>query len=58
MSMPLEQAAIVTCTSCEAELRHCHGTAIVVEGGAYVCSDDPNCTLEIAEHWYVARDES
>ena len=49
---------MITCTSCDEDLRHCHGTAVIVDGGTHVCSDDPDCTLELAEHWYVALDEN
>lgn len=48
---------MVACTSCEEELQHCHGTAMVIDEATHVCSDDPDCALEIAEHWFVARDE-
>jgi hypothetical protein len=58
MSMPLEQATIIKCASCEEELRHCHGTAIIVDGATHVCSDDPDCTLEVGEHWFVSLDEN
>jgi hypothetical protein len=57
MSLPLEQTSMVACTSCEEELQHCHGTAMVIDEATHVCSDDPDCALEIAEHWFVARDE-
>ena len=57
MSMPLEEAAIVTCASCEEDLRHCHGIAIMLDDATHVCSDDPDCTLEMAEHWFVSLDE-
>jgi hypothetical protein len=43
------------CSSCESNLRHCHGTALV-SGGVHVCSDNPDCTLSVDEHWFVAVD--
>jgi hypothetical protein len=57
MSMPLQQAPIVSCSSCKEELQHCHGTAVLLDGVTHVCSEDPDCTLEVAEHWFVALDE-
>ena len=57
MSMPQERISLITCTSCEQELQHCHGTSIMIDESTYVCSDDPDCTLEVAEHWFVIVDE-
>jgi hypothetical protein len=56
MSMPLERAAMTTCAGCDEQLQHCHGTAIILEGTMHVCSDDPDCTLDVAEHWFVSLD--
>jgi hypothetical protein len=56
MSMPREQEAIAACSSCDADLQHCHGTAIVLDDATHVCSDDPDCTLEMTEHWFVSLD--
>jgi hypothetical protein len=28
------------------------------DSGAHVCSDDPDCILDISEHWFVAFDEN
>jgi hypothetical protein len=53
MSMPQERAILLTCVSCDEDLQHCHGTAII-DGGTHVCSDDPDCILEVAEHWFVS----
>jgi hypothetical protein len=55
MSMPLQQEPRTMCSSCESNLRHCHGTALV-SGGVHVCSDNPDCTLSVDEHWFVAVD--
>jgi hypothetical protein len=57
MSLPLREEQLIACTSCLEDLQHCHGTAIVNVDGAHVCSDEPQCTLAIDEHWYVALDE-
>jgi hypothetical protein len=57
MSMPLQKESPATCTSCESDLQHCHGTALV-SGGSHVCSDDPDCALSVEEHWFVALDEN
>jgi hypothetical protein len=57
MSLPFEHVAIVECASCDEELQHCHGTAIMIDGATHACSDDPDCTLEAAEHWFVSMDE-
>jgi len=56
MSMPLSQELRIACPSCANDLRHCHGTALAGDG-AHVCSDDPECTLSVDEHWFVALDE-
>jgi hypothetical protein len=39
---------------CDDNLLHCHGTAIVDATGSHVCSDDPDCTLSINEHWFMS----
>jgi hypothetical protein len=54
MSMPLEQSTMITCAECDDQLQHCHGTAIMLEGATHVCSDDPECTLDLAEHWFIS----
>lgn len=56
MSYPLLQPHI-TCASGDAEIEHCHGTALVRDDGPHACSDDPDCAFEIDQHWFVARDE-
>jgi hypothetical protein len=55
--MPLERAAVITCAGCDEQLQHCHGTAVIIDETTHVCSDDPDCTLEVAEHWFVSLDE-
>jgi hypothetical protein len=57
MSLPLYSIPEMVCTSCDKDLSHCHGTALVSADGAHVCSDDPQCTLAIDEHWFVALDD-
>jgi hypothetical protein len=57
MSSTRELESGTNCLLCEKDLRHCHGTAIMDDHGAHVCSDDPDCTLDISEHWFVAFDE-
>jgi hypothetical protein len=37
---------------CDDNLLHCHGTAIVIDDATHVCSDDPDCTLSVNEHWF------
>jgi hypothetical protein len=39
------------------DLQHCHGTALVSDGN-YVCSDDPDCTLSVDEHWFISVNEN
>ncbi len=53
MSMPLEQELTSSCLDCAKGLRHCHGTALVSRG-THVCSDDPDCTLNANEHWFIS----
>ena len=53
MSMPLESEEPAPCTWCEKSLQHCHGTAIV-DDVSHVCSDDPDCTLGVDEHWFIS----
>jgi len=48
MSVLIEEISI--CTECEADLEHCHGTAIVHFDGSHDCSEDPECRLEIESH--------
>jgi hypothetical protein len=57
MSMPLQKELRLTCSLCESDLRHCHGTALVSDG-ACICSDDPNCSLSADEHWFISLDEN
>jgi hypothetical protein len=54
MSLPQQRTPYVTCASCDADLAHCHGTAIMIDDDAHVCSDDPDCTLSVDEHWFVS----
>jgi hypothetical protein len=57
MSLPLHSLSHIVCTFCDEDLAHCHGTALVSIDESYVCSEDPECTLRIDEHWFVAFDE-
>ena len=57
MALPLQIEQQSECRSCELDLRHCHGTALVGSDETYVCTDDPDCTLCVDEHWYVTFDE-
>ncbi|HEY5438438.1 MAG TPA: hypothetical protein VIJ99_06035 [Acidimicrobiales bacterium] len=53
MSLPtLDTSNGVDCTSCDDNLLHCHGTWIADANGSSVCSDDPDCTLNVDEHWF------
>jgi hypothetical protein len=54
MALPLEKMQFTTCTACVMDYQHCHGTALVTDESTYVCSDDPDCTLAIDEHWFVS----
>jgi hypothetical protein len=42
---------------CDDNLLHCHGTAIVIDDGSHVCSDDPDCPLSINEHWFMSVED-
>jgi hypothetical protein len=55
--MSLLEATNTECASCDARLAHCHGTAIVIDDTTHVCSDDPDCTLDVDEHWFVSLDD-
>jgi hypothetical protein len=55
--MSLQPIASISCVWCDAQLQHCHGTAIVLDDTTRVCSDDPDCTLDVDEHWFIALDE-
>ncbi|MFY9783852.1 MAG: hypothetical protein WAK12_10025 [Acidimicrobiales bacterium] len=57
MTIPLRKLE-TTCISCEEDLQHCHGTAIVMDDATHVCSDDPDCTLSVDEHRFVSWDEN
>jgi hypothetical protein len=54
MSLPMQSAPLVECPMCDDNLVHCHGTALVIDEGSHVCSDDPDCTLSVDEHWFVS----
>jgi hypothetical protein len=55
MSLPLRNTTPVTvCMMCDDNLLHCHGTAIIFDEGTHVCSDDPDCTLSVNEHWFMS----
>jgi hypothetical protein len=54
MSLPMQRMPEVVCATCDDNLMHCHGTAIVMDNGSHVCSDDPDCRLNIDEHWFVS----
>jgi hypothetical protein len=54
MSLPLLYTSpVVPCPMCDDHLQHCHGTAIVIDDDSHVCSDDPDCTLSVDEHWFM-----
>ena len=58
MSLPLRYSPPApVCTMCEDDLQHCHGTAIVIDDYSHVCSDDPECTLSVNEHWFMSIDD-
>jgi hypothetical protein len=58
MSFPMRSTSpIVVCTMCDDNLQHCHGTAIVIDDDSHVCSDDPECTLSINEHWFMSIED-
>jgi len=42
---------------CDDHLQHCHGTAIVIDEGSHVCSDDPDCTFSVNEHWFMSIED-
>jgi hypothetical protein len=52
-----QQEPRLNCIWCENDLQHCHGTALVDVDGAHVCSDDPDCILDVDEHWFVSLNE-
>ncbi|MCU1491522.1 MAG: hypothetical protein JWM85_2927 [Acidimicrobiaceae bacterium] len=43
---------IELCLECDRDLEHCHGTAIVHLDGFSECSEDPDCRLIAAAHWF------
>jgi hypothetical protein len=43
---------------CDDHLQHCHGTAIVMDDDTHVCSDDPDCTLNVNEHWFMSVEDA
>lgn len=58
MSLPLHYTPPVpVCSMCDDGLFHCHGTAIVLVNGSHVCSDDPDCTLSVNEHWFMSIED-
>lgn len=58
MSLPMQDTSpVVGCTMCNDNLLHCHGTAIVIDDGSHVCSDDPDCPLSINEHWFMSIED-
>jgi hypothetical protein len=58
MSLPMQYtSSVVGCTICDDNLLHCHGTAIVIDDGSHVCSEDPDCTLSINEHWFMSIED-
>ena len=58
MSLPLQYTSpVVLCTLCDDHLQHCHGTAIVMDD-THVCSDDPDCTLNVNEHWFMSVEDA
>ena len=55
MSLPQQYSPPeVTCAMCDDNRQHCHGTALVFDEYSHVCSDDPECTLSVDEHWFVS----
>jgi hypothetical protein len=59
MSLPLQYTSPVgLCTMCDDHLQHCHGTAIVMDDDTHVCSDDPDCTLNVNEHWFMSVEDA
>jgi hypothetical protein len=57
MSLPLQSLPEIVCASCDENLAHCHGTALVSIDETHVCSDDPECMLSVDEHWFISFDE-
>jgi hypothetical protein len=57
MSLPQYTPPVVVCTMCDDNLLHCHGTAIVMSDSSHVCSDDPDCTLSVNEHWFMSIED-
>jgi hypothetical protein len=57
MSLAHNYSSPVVCTTCDEELQHCHGTAIVIGDALHACSDDPDCTSSIDEHWFVSIED-
>jgi hypothetical protein len=55
MSLPMQYSSpAILCTMCVDHLQHCHGTAIVIDDYSHACSDDPDCTLSVNEHWFMS----
>jgi len=57
MSLAQHYGSPVVCTMCDEDLQHCHGTAIVSDDVRQACSDDPDCTASIDEHWFVSFED-
>ncbi len=55
--MPVLLEEVSTCSACEDDLAHCHGTAIIQLDASYECSDDPDCRLAIEAHLLIAWPE-
>ena len=51
--MPVSAVIIEACAGCQADLEHCHGTAILHVDGEADCSDDPDCRLTGELHLFV-----
>ncbi len=47
----------LVCLDCDADLEHCHGTALLFSDGSYDCSDDPDCRHAVALHLFVSLEE-
>jgi hypothetical protein len=58
MSLAEHYISPVVCAECEEDLQHCHGTAILIDGVLQACSDDPDCTVSVDEHWFVSIDDN
>jgi hypothetical protein len=53
----INTSTVIICLECSDDLEHCHGTAILTTDGDVECSDDPDCRLGVALHFFFTRED-